>query len=540
MTQITLKMPPGLGNNQNILQGRFGARRSTPDSEALASSDDDVDRSEPQHQPGVLQKPTLRATWLPENPQGPSQVRKGSFASSMSPTGSPATESGPCSASLGRGSYPWSTAGTIWNNDNRKEPPSRLTEVLPSPTSGRPPSSGLYGSDAQPRDSLINTIPFAIPLHPTPKTYRSQSYSVGQQDPGMPGAPGVGAGAGPTQMGSRARNGQHTGLQHRPSRPSMLGGELSSDRGLGRLSEDDDDQSTQSSGPGYKAQASEAETIKKLTRENAMLRQQQQARLRPRASTSSMFAPMSAYGLPGALPEESEFAVDEEGESLMANDMKTAGLARRMSEFGTAPSSRLLSLGVVENRNLENAKKSLWQTSLGFGGNDDASQSRRHSFANDIPTRHGSIGSAGEPQSAREARFPDAMGQRDYQQRVPEGSHYNMNHGKHTSLASHVCSSSDLYGSQYVLLCCWHHGSRTRSLCVAAVSDILIQRSRSLCQRPRFTSQKCVWGGPAAIQSTIIYCPLQVLSRRCFLRARGHRTLHQAWRSGHCGSRSRD
>ena len=122
----------------------------------------------------------------------------------MSPTTShpstPSAESstwgahGQGSSGVGRGhttvstAFPWGSG--IWNNDSRKEPPSRLTEVLPSPTSIHPPSGNGYFGDMSNthRDAPSNpNIPFAIPLHPTPKTYRSQSYSVGQLDPDSPG-----------------------------------------------------------------------------------------------------------------------------------------------------------------------------------------------------------------------------------------------------------------------------------------------------------------------------------------------------------------
>jgi hypothetical protein len=81
-------------------------------------------------------------------------------------------------------SLPWASA--IWNIEAQKGPPSKLSGVLPSPTtivhsepspfSGESSSTGTAGR----RDSTTDSsIPFAIRLHPTPKTYRSQSYPVG-------------------------------------------------------------------------------------------------------------------------------------------------------------------------------------------------------------------------------------------------------------------------------------------------------------------------------------------------------------------------
>ncbi len=195
--------PPKHSNNSSILIDKFNGRRSTPDSEALASSDDEIDRPDHPQPPSQPQKPTRRASWLNDTTQAAAtQPRKGSFASSsMSPTTSHPTmpsaessnwgthgQSGVGRAHTGSGSFPWPSG--IWTSESRKEPPSRLTEVLPSPTSiqspsssapyfsdastsQKAPSSGPYFSESSTthKDPSSNpTIPFAIPLHPTPKT----------------------------------------------------------------------------------------------------------------------------------------------------------------------------------------------------------------------------------------------------------------------------------------------------------------------------------------------------------------------------------
>ncbi len=148
-------LPAVAPSSQAILLDKLN-RRSTPDSEALASSDDEAEthRQDPLSHSVQLQKPVRRASWLNDTSPAPPRPRKGSFASSsMSPTTShpstPSAESGAAawgshsasSAVLGRGhggpgAFTWSTG--IWNNE-RKEPPSRLAEVLPSPTSSMPP-----------------------------------------------------------------------------------------------------------------------------------------------------------------------------------------------------------------------------------------------------------------------------------------------------------------------------------------------------------------------------------------------------------------
>ena len=430
-------------SNPSLLLDKLNGRRSTPDSEALASSDDEADRHD-LHQPAVpQQKPARRASWLNDAIQPGAQPRKGSFASSsMSPTTShpstPSAESGNWAGiaphpQAGRGpagsaSFPWGNG--IWNNEARKEPPSRLTEVLVSPISMHAPNSlgnGYFTNEPgtfQREPSANPTIPFAIPLHPTPKTYRSQSYSVGQLDLDAPVGPATHNGA-PTFAG-RGRPLQHSGLQHRPSRPSMLS-EMSNEGGLGKVKEvdDDDDESTNSSAQGVQLQSAEAKTIELLARENAILRQQQyhNSRLRPRSATSNSFL-NHGYGVQEVVPEESDYAIDERDEISELQEITNKGLlGRRMSEYA-AGQTRGPYMSSAENRKLENVKKAYWQSSLGFGGLADIPQSRRHSFA-DVPTRQGSVSSVGEPLSIHEEILEETMP--PSQTRFQDGSSYSLN-----------------------------------------------------------------------------------------------------------------
>ncbi|KAK4162211.1 hypothetical protein QBC43DRAFT_79745 [Cladorrhinum sp. PSN259] len=421
--------------SQAILLDKL-VRRSTPDSEALASSDDEGDahrqeNTAPLPQP---QKPIRRASWLNDTSQQvPAPKRKGSFASaSMSPTTShPSTPAsdlntaawGSSSGVLGRGhsgsgAFAWGVPN-YWND--RKEPPARLSEVLPSPTSAVPPggsSSSFFGdggltqtSPAPREDQRSLPFPIPIPLEPQLKNYRSQSYSVGQLEPGE---------TIPTLMPSSVLGARraipHSGLQHRPSRPSMLSEMANDSSVLGKVDEDEDVDSTGSL-QGSQHQEQAKATIEALTRENMLLRQQQQyqnARLRPRASTSS-------YGL-GAMhepvPEESDYAIDELEEGTDGSDFTRRGLARRMSEFGVGPYRTPY---LIENRKLENVKNAAWQSSLGFGGLTDMPQSRRHSFAN-VPTRQASISSLGE--AAHEQASQDLSHSQEFGTGYQDGSNY--------------------------------------------------------------------------------------------------------------------
>jgi cell fate regulator YaaT (PSP1 superfamily) len=425
-------VPP---NTQAILLDKLNARTSTPDSDALASSDDETELHRPENPPPApIYKPVRRPSWLSETAPVMTNPRKGSFAgNSMSPTAShpatPAAEpgTGPWAAAAagsggvmnrqgGASTFQWPQAAGIWNTE-RKEPPSRLTEVLPSPTSTMPPGSAGHGgsffgsndgvalqtTSPGPRES--GPIPFSIPLHPTPKTYRSQSYSVGQVEPDSAAAAAAAASsAAPSSaMGSSqvptGRHRGHPGLHHRPSRPSMLS-EMS-EGGLGKVKEVEDGDEESPSGSLHSSQHMSAESqIEYLTRENAMLRQQQHqhqqqlhnSRIRQRQASYIG----NGYGLRGPVPEEADFAIDELDESNEAAEIYARqGLPRRMSEFGTS----MFRGYTLENRKLENIKKGAWMTSPVFAGLGDISQSRRHSFA-DIPVRQPSMSSLIESAAA--------------------------------------------------------------------------------------------------------------------------------------------
>ena len=422
------------GGNASLLleKTKAGIRRSTPDSEALASSDDEQDQRY-QHPTTMVQqmpRPNRRASWLSEVQQGPQ--RKGSLTGTYSSVSShpstPATEPtswpsnmGPQSGStVGRGhsnstSFPW--GGTIWNSDAQKGPPSRLSEVLPSPTTVVPTGSSSFFGDAPltspsaRRDSTTDSaIPFAIPLHPTPKTYRSQSYSVGQLDPeltnGYP-APIQHAPSGRARVGS-----SYAGVQRRPSRPSMLG-EFSHDTSvLEQLREvDDDEESATSSEAGVQLSHTQARTIEQLAMENAILRQQAAANQLAASNAgfvSNGAANMSARLAGRTLQQQMSDSVLDEPEEMPSSmhelsiqqDFNQYGtIGRRFNEINANPGSQFSVTDIPENRKLDSVKKGQWQSSLGFGGLAEIPQSRRHSFA-DVPTRHGSMSSAGDAQNS--------------------------------------------------------------------------------------------------------------------------------------------
>lgn len=411
----------------------MGPRRPTPDSEVLASSDDDVDRhhQDPSRSAQSSARPPRRPSWLAEGQLLP--ARKSSFAgagpvSPMSSQGeSPSVEPPAWATSPGQSStvarppavtaasFPWSSS--IWNSDTRKELPARLAEVLPSPTSAERSSGWGVAHDDNDSVSSDANIPFAIPLHPTPKSYRSQSYSVGQLDPDTNGLlPHR------SLLGQARAAGQPSGLRNRPSRPSMLS-ELSRDStSLDQVQEaeddgvaDEEDDLVPNGTRWGSRHASDAAAVEHLSREKALLRQAamanqlENARLRGQAinspttsvaSMSSLTAPSMTQRRPShghriqeSVPEESDYAVDEvdDLDELHAFTSRNLG-GRRFSEFGVDADGRF---GSLEHRKIENLKKGYWQSSLGFGAPADGPQSRRHSFA-DVPARSGSVSSSAE------------------------------------------------------------------------------------------------------------------------------------------------
>ena len=424
---------PGGSASIFLDRARAGIRGSTPDSEALVSSDDEQDHHHRLHPvtSNPKPRPTRRPSWVTETQASP--IRQGSVggngsfspgtpSSTMAPSDQATWVNGGGSATgvtIGRGpstsaSFPWSN--NIWNKDSQKVPPHRLTEVLPSPTSTvAPGTAGLFNEEPLRSPPLgqekltESSIPFAIPLQPTLKTYRSQSYSVGQLDPET-ASPPPNTHTGYSAYG-RSRNGlPYTALQHRPSRPSMLS-DLSHDSSLlGQLQEvEDDEESSNGSEPGVPLATTQARAIEQLAMENAILRQAAAEQLdrpgvRHRSRSATSTTPKVSRTTPQSsqqhrheiVPEEAEYALDDADDSELARLYKYQGPnGRRFGEYIGKPLTQNTLGGILENRTIESVKKGHWQSSLGFGGIGEPPQSRRHSFA-DVPTRQNSIGSGSD------------------------------------------------------------------------------------------------------------------------------------------------
>lgn len=396
-----------------------GLRRSTPDSEALASSDDELDHSRNAQAVTGLRssKPARRTSWLNEIPTSnrkPSVTLSGPYSPSASNPNTPSADQGSWTSTASPGlaaSSTWSTSGTsypwgsIWNTDTRKDPPSRLQEVLPSPTAINQPTVKFLAEESPTQSSIRSgtsdpAFPFSIPLQPTPKTYRSQSYSVGQLDSGA-----VIPTSGPPSTSletSRGRlGGQYPGLQRRSSRPGTLGERLEAMHEV-----EDDEENQKDSMDSQVLATTQARIIEKLEKENAELRQAAQGR--ERVASSSL---PTAAGTPGSTSafrntrirgpvlEEAIPANDGQNIANLSQPPTADAPARNISD-----QTVILSDGSyqtpIETRSHDNHRKAHWQTSLGFGSIIEPPQSRRHSFA-DVPTRHGSISSNGKSPGLR-------------------------------------------------------------------------------------------------------------------------------------------
>lgn len=286
--------------------------------------------------------------------------------------------------------FPWNASMFSISIDPRKEAPSRLKEVLQSPTSVGPPSEHSLASPTFREESADSGIGFLINQNPVRKSVRSQSYSVGQQDPETGGHVQIPN----NQFNLRMRSSGSTSLRHRPSKPSLLGENSRDAAGLAQLREDDDDiESSNGSEQGVRLPASyfvKPEQSVDLG-SHALLRQAavENARARHRASTTG--SPTSQHrrkppaAMRGMSLTESDYAIEEMEDTMEQNiNEPRSALTRRFSEHVSVLQHR----ETPEDPIMDSPKKQHWASSLSFGGGLE-SQSRRHSFA-DVPSHQAS------------------------------------------------------------------------------------------------------------------------------------------------------
>ncbi|QDS67732.1 hypothetical protein FKW77_005885 [Venturia effusa] len=403
-------------------KGMGSVRRSTPDSEALASSDDDHDQGHSMsmslHSVKSLPSgPQRRPSWLTEVQASNVKQRKfslggTSYTSSGSQPTTPSGETGPWDSGAngvrpgigGSASYPWNTQQ--WTTKDR---PPRLTEVKRSP-------SGSFHEDLRSPTSNAG-LPFEIPLEPSRKTIRSQSYSAGQLEKI----------SGHESMAPNARYaGSKPGLAHRPSRPSMLGDGTRDT--LGSLREDDDDvESSASSSDRGQRNISATARRGGVGRGYGVI---------PRAAVTSpqpngpfRFGQRSTTF---PLSPESDYAVADESEEHMDTELVHA-MAQAVVSSNTSSATNLPSLAAIENRRVQGLKTSQWQTSLGFGLIEEGPQSRRHSFAELSRPRNNSMNVNQEQAQIAQynsynTSIASPLGQSESFQRTPGAEERKSNH----------------------------------------------------------------------------------------------------------------
>ncbi|KAF1930113.1 uncharacterized protein M421DRAFT_3868 [Didymella exigua CBS 183.55] len=364
MTSSTYKGNLTVGGSA-LDKSKLQLRRPTPDSDALASSDDDRE-----HVPVVVRpaggypggrRPS--SGWLQDiQPNRKFSLPSVSFAGSQPTT--PSLEL-PSQSRPGTSAFPWNTSSFSNTQAN-----SRLKEVVPSPTSAHFPSERSLPSPAAPEGE--EGIGFLLSQqNPIRKAVRSQSYSIGQGD--IENSP-VG------QFSARVRT--TAGVRHRPSKPSLLG---DPGVGLSQLREDDIDEvdSTNSSDHGVRLPQGywEREQKQALLKQAAM----ESARARNRATSTS--SPVHQHppppqrrkttaGLRGmSYGSTADYAIEEhEDHEVAPHTLPPSSLTRRFSEHVSILSRE------PEQEIMDSPKKQQWATGNIHNLNMEA-MGRRHSFA---------------------------------------------------------------------------------------------------------------------------------------------------------------
>lgn len=361
---------PTFGNFGNTLLERSnpGLRKSTPDSEALASSDEEVEHSRLRSLAQSKANPMRRSSVLAEQTHDPRRLSlAGNNTHSPGPGSQPNTPgtsheswsaiSPSVSAWNGAAAYPFGTS--IWGASSR-DPPTRLQEVR---------------NDLDNRESRLS---FSIPQQPSPAAQRSMSFSVGQSE--QSSAPPV---------NDNLSHSGAPGLTRRTSRPSNLGQDFG---GLSSVSESEDAGffTTSSHTTQTKGQTRALSTTSTHTASSSALHNTPSL-LRTTSSTSTFRNPRFT----SSLLEASEVAIDDADDAMAQSRYPIRNApSRRLSDYQAIPTRQpnappFSSAGFGSTRNTPH-----WSSNLDFGQLDPIPQSRRHSFA-DIPTRRGSLDTHG-------------------------------------------------------------------------------------------------------------------------------------------------
>lgn len=390
-------------NNANSGTGDNKPRRSSPESDAVTSSDEESEQRRlglaPPGLGGISQLSSRRPSYAAEfhtrqrpyslsgngAPLSPTTSHPNTpgdtvWAPGVSPNPSHGTPSG--NASLA----PFWGGGSIWNQEPSRKTPPKSLNVAPPMGGGSNPSPLFAGSEALPSPTSMPTnnageFPLAIPLHPQFRTYRSMSFSVGQNDNEDQNRTRLSPPAVPLG-GSRPP--QTKGLQHRPSRPSLLSEEQfpGSSSPLRSVFETEDDEAMkasenaqiQAAGNYYQAQMA----IYSRSKYDAM-------RLRNRSASAATIPTLNLGLGPGFGPKDGDRIDEYESALAEEDDPDYAQFHAEQRRFSEVPRAMSLMYTPAETQRLEMLRRQHWATNGAFGRPDLGPQSRRHSFAGGLP-----------------------------------------------------------------------------------------------------------------------------------------------------------
>lgn len=323
----------------------YNACRSTPDSEVLASSDEDQETSS--YMPASM---SSKRTALPK----PTRRLSANWTADVQ------------------------SANPRRNSTVQERGPWRLSQLAQSPggSSTAEQDETLAASSINP-EQAIGGIPFAFSLQPIYKTKRSSSYSVGQTDDELVGS-----------------------LFQRRTAPTAHRTSV----GLGLVQEDDyecDLESFAESDPSVKSHAAVAKSSQPFdAAPNPLLKRATIENARVRHPSSDYSVTSSGNRVPD--PDKATSRPSYNRNSSLDTTQRTTGggssvmhQLRNEVEAGLTSSSEHVEpvspfdtpLGRTGDWKLERpTQKQQWQSSLGLGGFGDGQQSRRHSLAS-VPTR---------------------------------------------------------------------------------------------------------------------------------------------------------
>jgi len=339
---------PTFGTFGNTLLERSnpGLRKSTPDSEALASSDEEVEQSR-LRSAAQRKAQNRRSSLFAEQSQDSKRL---SFVGNN--TYSPATGSQPNTP--GGMNENWSTISPSLGTWNTGTAYPFGANIWGSKETNASRLSEAQRQDNSERHSFSNSS------HPNPSVHRSLSFSVGQSEHD----------AHPVLNSSTTDNSGRPNqyLTRRSSRQSNLAAEAST---LGRVDE---------------------------VEHNPISTSFTQPRMQSR-TMSNMSTGFRTIGLRNSVHERSEIAIDDIDEPVVHARVPIRNApSRRLSDIQAITSSRG-SIGQPFSTSafVRSSRDNLhWSSGadLGQGHLETIPASRRHSFA-DVPTRRGSLGSTG-------------------------------------------------------------------------------------------------------------------------------------------------